>query len=274
MHLVARDMITGACHIIRPLSAAEIKFDREAAPIYFEASNRLGLFTILKENYNAWCQSIQEHLSPGKNVMPKHRELDRLMFNFLAAAYGIVEHFETSYRRRFKKNSSKLQEYKDFVSHLCKNSWAVAFFLDFRNYVQHVELPIGHISRSEQRNSVSISVTQDAGKLLKASNRWPHSKLSADKGTIDLISLTDDFYITFVRNYGDLVARTFYPELKKIDSFFRQLTLEVRSHHPNTTMGYLLDDKHIHTATALTTTTTYSERPNFVFEELGISVKQ
>ena len=274
MYLIAHNSSTGTNHIIRPLSPAEIKFDDDAAPIYFEASNRLGLFSILKENYKAWSHLVQELLAPASLVTPNQREFDRLMFNLLATAYGIIEHFETSFRRRHKKDSSKISEYKSFITQLCKSSWAVAFFLDFRNYVQHVELPIGNIHKSIRRDSVSIAITQDAQKLLKSSSRWPLSKLKAEMGSIDLISLTDEFYITFVQNFGGYVARLFSPELIEIDGFFRSLTNEVIKQYPNCIMGFLLENKHVRSGNKVRFTTTYSERPNYVFEELGISAQK
>jgi hypothetical protein len=271
-YLAARDNATHRIDSLRPLTQEELDFDSQAAPVYSEAASRLELFQILRKNYHAWESLIRQMLTPGATT-PDDVEINRLMLNFLTCAYSIVEHFECSYRRRFRHYPEKIAEYERLLEDLFKNSWACAFFMDFRNYVQHVGLPTRGVSRHETRSSVSISITQDSRLLLNESREWQRCGLVPERGMIDLVELTDEFFLVFVRNYGGLVARTFHPQLKKVDEFFRRLTMEVHRQYPNSRMGFMEDHGTSLDSLVLTKRITFSDRPNLVYEELGIAVE-
>ena len=133
---------------VRDLSSDEIAKHEKYISVFTDARSRFHLFKILGRNYVEWTSYINLLLNPlTNNDEDAMLQLDRLLLNYLSCAYTIHEHFKTSFRRRFRKNEAKLKEYDDFINGLCKNSWEFAFFLDFRGYVQHCGLGIGHFNR-------------------------------------------------------------------------------------------------------------------------------
>lgn len=146
---------------VRPLTQDEMDFDTNSRPLFTEVRSRFNLFQILDLNYREWEKYHRELLTKGHNKQNNMLILNRLLFNFLASAYGVVEHFEVSYRRRHKKDTEKMKQYKEFMDNFFSANWAAAFFMDFRNYTQHVGLPIGSFSRHEDSNSISIAITHD-----------------------------------------------------------------------------------------------------------------
>ena len=85
-------------------------------------------------------------------------ELNRLILNYLTLAYSIQEHFYVSFTQRFRKDLKKLEEYDDFIDRVSKASWAFAFILDYRGYVQHVGLAVTRNNRVASDTSVQIEV--------------------------------------------------------------------------------------------------------------------
>ncbi|MEI6787147.1 MAG: hypothetical protein WCL49_01590 [bacterium] len=274
IQLVAWDGARNNFSEIRPLTEQEIVFDKRATPIFSEARGRFKLFHILEFNYNDWVKYQRELLSAGPRKDDCHLVLDRLLFNFLASAYGVIEHFEVSYRQRYRKNNDKLKEYESFFRQFCENSWAVSFFLDFRNYAQHVALPIGNFNRSEDIHSIRISITHEASSLVRDYNGWKRSKLSADKGQLDLISLTEEYYHRLRRDYGSFMARCFYPELVDIDAFYWALTQEVRQRNPSARMVFMTAKEETKQRTRTNVKWTFVQPPQAVYDELGITVEK
>jgi len=259
---------------IRLLTEEELQYDQKARPIYSEAQNRFKLFRILELNYKEWKSYQRKLLTPGSLKEDQYLLLDRLMFNFLASAYGLMEHFEVSYRQRYKKNQTKLMEYDSFLTKYCENSWASAFFIDFRNYAQHVALPIGRFSRNESTHSITISITHDAAALIKEYRDWKRSKLSADRGELDLISLTEEYFHRLQRDYGAFMVKCFYPELEEIDAFYWRLTQEVHQQHPSARMVFQMEKEEKKERTKIRVKMSFEQPPNAVFEELGMSIER
>ena len=207
--LAGWDAARGSFLELRPLSAQEVQFDEQARPVFAEAQSRFKLFRILDLNYRDWTAYHRTLLSPGSRKADDLLSLDRLLFNVLAAAYGVFEHFEVSYRRRHKKSPEKLAEYDAFREKFFRNSWACAFLMDFRNYVQHVDLPIGAFNRNENTHSISISITQDARRLVAEYRGWKKSQLKPEHGELDLITLSEEFYHRLRQDFGAFMARCF-----------------------------------------------------------------
>ena len=259
---------------VRPLTEDEITRDEEARPIFAEARERLKLFQILELNYKAWEGHLRSEMTPGKGKQDGYLTLDQLMLNFLSTVYAITEHFRLSYRQRHKKDESKLEELSSFVKKLQENSWAVAFFADFRNYVQHCALPIGNYNRNETSHGVRIDVTHDASKLCDAYRGWEKSQLTPEHGTLDLIDLTTECYHRLRKDYGGFIAGVFYPELVEMDSFYWSLTQEVRKRDPRARMVFLTDHKETKHRTKVELKMTFTFPPNAVFDELGMTIER
>lgn len=260
--------------VVRRLTDAEFEYDRSARPMVFEAASRFKLFRILALNYQEWTSYQRSLMSPGFNDPSFHITLDRLLFNFLATAYGLTEHFEMSYRQRHKKNQKMLERYNTFFTQMCERTWAVAFFMDFRDYVQHCALPIGRIHRNEYSHGISIAITHNAADLARHSRIWRRSKLSAERGELDLITLTTEYYQVLTHVYGNFMAEAFFPELKDAHAFYARLTCEVHQRHPTDQMVFVTGAE-MKTANVLASLeVTITHPPNDVFGELGIKIEK
>ena len=255
---------------VRKLTEEEVAKNTRFAPIYKEAENRLKLFKILGLNYEAWAKFTDALLSAEPDTPDDLLTADQLLFNFLASAYGITEHFKVSFRQRFKKDPVKMQEYADFLDRLCAGSWATAFFFDFRNYVQHSGLPVGNFQKHRSRTKVEITIEQDAVELLKDYKDWKRSKLEPSHGKLDLVELSRDYYLYLKRDYASYVAKTFYPELVEIQEFYSGLSDEATKGEAGKRMVFILKAEEAGNKLDLKT----SEPPNDPMKEIGILVER
>jgi hypothetical protein len=268
IHLGAHVSQTNHFEPIRKLTDAEIHKHRKYTPIFKEAENRLKLFQILRLNYETWKAFTDSLLQPRETNPDPMLIADQLLFNFLASAYGITEHFGVSFRQRFKKHPQTIKDYAAFVERLCDGSWAFAFFLDFRNYVQHVALPVGRYQKHWSRNHVNLAITQDAKTLLKEYRDWKRSKLEAKHGKLNLIDLSAEYYIRLGQDYGSYVANTFFPELVEMNAFYTGLTTETKKAVPEGRMVFFSKMKSLPPKLSFTV----SQVANDVFGEIGIIV--
>jgi hypothetical protein len=260
--------------IVRDLSETEISDHLKYVPIIGEARDRLKLFKILQGNYREWREYLNGLLnSRAGNHEQEALELDRLVLNYLTCAYTIREHFKVSFVQRFRNDAQKRNGHRDFIDGLCKHSWAFAFFLDFRGYVQHRGLGIGCYQRKISGKSVTISITQDTAKLVEESREWKQSKLSGSKGRLDLISLLREFHVQMLQSYAKFVAQTFFPEITPAASFYQQLVEEVQQKKPGYRIVFLRGEPKARKKHNKTTIKMELEQvPNDVFQELGISI--
>lgn len=202
--------------------------------------------------------------------------LDRLLLNYLTCAYTIRQHFQISFQRRFGRDETKRTEYRAFLDRLCAASRGFAFFLDFRHYVQHRGLGIGHYSRSFDQTSVTLTVTHDAASLVADSRNpsrdWHYSKLKGTEGTIEIIPLLKEFHGQMLKSYACFVVKTFFPELIAAAEFYGLLTAEVQAAHPGHRMVFSEQEPEIRNdggKTHMNLNLIYI--PNDLFAELGIS---
>ncbi len=114
---------------------------------------------MLTRNYREWRNYLDRLLSASfTEDVDISEELNRLILNYLTLAYSIQEHFYVSFKQRFRKDLKKLEEYDDFIDRVSKASWAFAFILDYRGYVQHVGLAVTRNNRVASDTSVQIEV--------------------------------------------------------------------------------------------------------------------
>lgn len=261
--------------VIRGLTDDELKNHAAYSPVCVEARNRLKLFRLLNRNYEDWKNYLATLLNASSNEEDIGDELNRLLLNYLTFAYSIQEHFEVSFGRRFKKHPAKKEEYKEFLDRLCKMCWPFAFILDFRGYVQHVGLGIGRYNRHVNDVSVVIEVVADAEDLINDSRQWKRSRLTKERGEIELIPVLKEFHIQMIQNYGKYVAHVFFPELKDAASFYQSLTSEAKSNDPAAQMVFFEDDPKVSPQeggkSSIRVDLVFP--PNDLFSELGIMVK-
>ena len=258
---------------IRDLTDNELRSEANYKARFVEILSRFSLFRILEKNYQEWWSFTRKLLIPGNRDFEQDRlELNRLLMNYLSSAYSIVEHMEKSYTQRFRNDTEKSKKYRDFISRLENDSFAYAFFMDFRDYAQHQETPIGGYDRNETMHSVEISVRQSAEELSKQPRDWKRSSLTAAKGDLDLLTMTQDFHHLMSRSFARFMIDALNPDLKEIDEFYWNLTQEVRQKIPNARMVFL--EKLIKTPerTRVNFSYTIVQPPNAPYEELGIPI--
>jgi len=261
---------------LRDLTSAETVKHEQYKVVISEARNRLNLFKILSYNFQDWRNYLDSLLIRKTNDHDDEMlHLDRLLLNYLTCAYTIREHFEVSFNKRFRKDTSRKTEHDTFLKRLCSESWAFAFFLDFRGHVQHYGLGIGHYARSYNETSVSVTITQDAASLISRNSQaraWTYSKLKGSEGIIELVPLLKEFHIHMLQNYAGFIVQTFFPELIPAGEFYSLLTNEVQSTYPKSRMVF--SEREIATRKEGRKTHFKFDLikvPNDLFLELGIS---
>jgi len=260
--------------ILRDLTVDEIQNDKKYKPVVADARERLKLFKILAHNYQEWSNYITSLLSPRAGDREDEMlHLDRLLLNYLNCAYTLRKHFAVLFKHRFAKDSHEQKAYMDFLERLSAHSWAVAFFMDFRGYVQHRGLGIGHYDRRVSDTSVQLTITCDAKILVAESRDWKRSKLSESKGIIDLVPLLRDFHAQMLTSYAAFISKTLFPLLTPAADFYEALTKEVQQTFPqarmvfsptNIEMEKVVDKTHYNF--------NMIQVPNDLFAELGISM--
>ncbi len=260
--------------VIRDLTTEELEAHKNHTKIFAEARNRLSLFRMLETNYQEFRQFITTLVSlEYEDQGNDGEELDRLFLNYLTFAYSIQQHFEVSFKRRFKKKQEEMDKYADFLNRLCDACWPFAFILDFRGYVQHVGLAVGNFKRSMSLSSVEVSVSVEPERLVRESRQWQRSDLKEDSDTIDLVKTLHEFHIQMLQSYGNFVATTFFPELVPASEFYANLTEEAKRRDPNARMVFFpkeLDVIH-EEGGKVKINTQLTFPPNSLFEELGIN---
>jgi len=233
MKLGSFNSTTNHYECLRSLTPRELEKHVGFLPSLTEARDRLALFRMLDRNYAEWRSYLDRLLSATfREEVDVSEELNRLLLNYLTFAYSIQEHFSVSLRQRFKKEPKKLREYSDFIDRVCARSWAFAFVLDYRGYVQHVDLGIDRNHRTADGKSVRVEVVAQAETLLKRSRRWARSQLTAERGEIDLIEILKEFHFHMLKSYATFVVKFFFPELLPASEFYAGLTKEVRMRDP------------------------------------------
>ncbi|SDT90456.1 hypothetical protein SAMN05444156_0602 [Verrucomicrobium sp. GAS474] len=228
----------------RDLTPEELQSHERFKPIFIEARNRLRLFRMLQINYDEWQEHIQSLLSAKRSDDDvEWLHLDRLLLNYLTCAYTVQKHFTVSFRQRFKKDETKKKEFSEFEEKLLKGSWAFAFFLDFRNYVQHYALGIGQYNRQVSKTSVTLRIGCNAKSLLKDPDGWERSKLTAEMGELNLVELLQEFHVRLLQDYRAFVVKLFFPELTEAAQFYSKLTEEITTKRPTLRMAFAIGAK-------------------------------
>lgn len=259
--------------IIRDLTPEELDIHDGHKKVVSEARNRLALFRMLETNYREFRAFVDQLLTASRPDQNNDgEELDRLLLNYLTFAYSIQQHFEVSFGKRFKKDTAANQRYDDFLNRLCTASWPFAFVLDYRGFVQHVGLGVGHFTRNRNLSSVTVRITADPARLTRDSRQWKRSGLKADADEIDLVEVLQEFHIQMLQSYGNFVATTFFPELVPASEFYAILTEEAKRRDPNARMVFFEREPEVthHEGGKVSVNATAVFPPNSLFEELGI----
>jgi len=252
-------------HDFRDLTAEELKQQALYKSVVAEARNRLALFRVLDENHRDWSEFLQSLLHPGPlDDEAVVLQLERRLLNYLTCAHHIRQHFEASFQQRFRTDSSEQKKYKMLLDGLTQASWPFAFFLDYRNCVQHQGLALGFFKRKLSPTAVSLEITLNAAELLNTTKDWPRSKLAASKGIMELVPLLREFHTQMMQKYSGIVIQTLFAELIPASDFYKKLAAEVTQKDPRLTMALRSGEP-----TAVDNKLVFV--PNDLFAELGLA---
>ncbi|WP_218280050.1 hypothetical protein [Verrucomicrobium spinosum] len=217
---------------VRELSDAEQAKIEEYTKVGAHARNRFKLFAILRRNYEQWGNYVRSLLTPTKDLVEDEMlELDRLLLNFQSSAKSVIDHFRQDWIQVHRGSPDEVK-FQECLQHLESSSWAFAFFQDLRNFTQHCGLPVGNYSRNVDASSVRLSIEADSRWLVERYKKWDKSRLKEGDGRLDLINLTDDYYIRLSHDFANFVAQAFAPTLFDAHNFFAGLANEVSDRFP------------------------------------------
>jgi hypothetical protein len=217
--------------LLRSLSEDDLQNLQLHNKLYFDARDRFRLFEIMKRNYGEWERFIRTLEDPKLRVSgDAMTELDRLMLNFLSSVNALFNHFKVHFCRFAVGDNSK-KKFDNYVRNLEKTNYTYAFFADLRDFVQHRELPVGHMHRTETRaGKVTLTVTTEASWLVENSGNWrrawSRSRLTKDSGCFDLISMMKDFRQLLIEDFGKFTASIYGPPLLETHNFFASLDID------------------------------------------------
>jgi hypothetical protein len=216
---------------LRSLSEDDLQSLQRHNKLYFDARNRFRLFEIMKRNYGEWERFIKTLEDPKLRVSgDAMTELDRLMLNFLSSVNALFNHFKVHFCRFAVGDDSK-KKFDDYVRNLEKTNPTYAFFADLRDFVQHCELPVGHMQRAETgAGKVTLTVTTEASWLVENCSNWRRtwrrSRLTKDSGWFDLISMMKDLRQLLIEDFGKFTASIYGPPLLETHNFFASLDID------------------------------------------------
>jgi hypothetical protein len=260
--------------LIRDLSGDEIERNDRYMPLTGEALERLVLFKILARNYEEWRSYVRSLLSgkPFGDESDEKLNLNRLLLNYLTCAYTIQEHFKAALKTRFRGEPAKIKQYEEFVDRLCEKSKDIAFFLDFRGFVQHRGFGITRYKRSTTPLSVTLTIGCEAAELLEGSraDSWPKSQLKASEGFIEIVPKLAGFHVNMLKSYGQFVAKLIYPELEEAAKFYEALTKEAVVGQPHFRMIFSDPPQTERTEKGTKISWNFLCGPNELFAEVGL----
>jgi hypothetical protein len=215
--------------VIRSLTPEEAELVKAFGKTYSAIEQRMNLLRITHRNFEELSRFTQCEGVPFSGSVDYKLELDRLILNFLSAAYGLHEQFKTHLG---KQSDTEQAEFRQFVAQLEDDSFAYAFFRDFRNYAQHCELPVGTVNVHKTLSGTTMQVKHRVEDLLRDYKNWGKSKLWEKFGELDLVELATQYHEVLMTRYGNYISNYFLKPLFPIHEFAARLTAEVKAVNP------------------------------------------
>lgn len=259
-----------AWHIqhVRELTSEEVDAAPKHSLVAAHARDRFLLFAILNRNFVAWDTYVHQIETVSAGFNEETLELNRLMSNYLSSARAVIDHFTQYYLHTYRRKPQE-HDFEMFTQNLKATNWSYAFFQDFRNYVQHCGLPIGHFSGSSESGVRKVSIAVEAQALLKKYKGWEVSKLSLTHGSLNLVSLLATYHVALIGELGSFLANAFSPTLSCAHRFFADLHSEVVRVAPNH-RAFVINKMH---QKGSNLELTFELIPNDLFAELGFRIK-
>lgn len=146
-------------------------------------------------------------------------KLYRLIREFLSNFSSLIDYWERRINRDFGKNSEQSKSFMECTQGMYDNVFAYRFACEFRNYIEHYELPdINVSSKLDNEDKVIKSLSLSCEKLLANSFKWKKVKhdLQNIKKDIDLLRIFP-MVIKSIERIND-IALSFYDIEKDLKS--------------------------------------------------------
>jgi hypothetical protein len=203
---------------VRSLSEKEADQTAEALAILGRYASHNNLFILTELNYHELQLALTEYNTNFRQYSGNILRLDtlltncsRLMLNYLSSFRMFIDHSEVSLKRRFGKGSPAVDAYKTLESHQYDSVFAYRFLYRFRNFVQHIGLPIERVSHTETREHgpEPLKLIMTKKRLLEDRKVWGRI-LTEVEALPDEIAITD--YFPQVRPCVDALRAAYHAE--------------------------------------------------------------
>ena len=117
-------------------------------------------------------------ITGNKENYNKHfLNLNRIFLNYLTSFRTLLDHIETTVKRKYVKSTKETTFFKEATAYLFDNFFAYRFIYKLRNYAQHCGLPIDEFSISatkvtDDKFKTEYKIDFDCVTLLKKFNEW------------------------------------------------------------------------------------------------------
>lgn len=158
-----------------------------------------------------WATTLSNRSSINRiNLQEGSLDMGRHLLNLLSLYKCLLEHSETTIRRKFGKESKSIKAWKAEQAHQYDTYACYRIFYKLRNFCQHIGLPPIGITMNDQsaEQSPEVFIYLDRDMLLKEDdllNEKVKSDLNSMPDKIDLNKLTESWLQSFTELYEALL---------------------------------------------------------------------
>lgn len=190
-------------HLDKELSPQELTLFINANSELHNYENLKMLYEILILNQNEFYNYIETEkkslfenslsaIGDKKTYYGHHLNLNRLILNYLSSLKTLLDHSETTIKRKYGKSSIEVNKFKAKTSDIFDNFFSYRFFYKLRNYSQHCGIPIDEFEISatkidEIKFKTSYEINFSAKELLEKYKEW--GTVKNDLITLDKFSI-------------------------------------------------------------------------------------
>ncbi len=232
--------------LVREILSSEYENYSRSAKRLVEFSSDQQLFTMVRLNYEEFEKQINDYLEQyihnsamnWKQMEFMSLNVNRIILNFLSIIRTFLDHTETKIKKRYGKDSGRLQRFKEICTQLYDNNFSYRFLYKLRNYAQHCGMPVGDMSLQSsikdiktEEISYKLSVCFKRDELLANYDSWGNP-LKMELGALDEkfeVNHHISEMMKCIENINLILIEDDIPELlesvEKIDMFLNELKL-------------------------------------------------
>ena len=181
----------------------------------FSADQSLYIITELNwaELENALSQyqlNYHKFATSYANVESMLADVARHILNYLTSFRMFLDYSETALKREYGDQSDEYRHFKQATVEQYDGVFAYRFLSRFRNYAQHVGLPIDSMSRSDEVDGPGspLQVFVSRARLLANKSIWSAQLISEIEGLPDKVAIVH--YLEQLRPCLDVLRRAYY----------------------------------------------------------------